>query len=64
MAIMEKRALIHLGVRVDGIVRPLCRNWGSSWNWSLIRAEATCPRCRATPAAPEAGDCPPAPGAR
>ncbi len=63
MAIREKGALTHLGVRVDGAMRPLCRAWRSSWNWTLVRAEVTCRECRAARASSEGDVGPGAPRA-
>lgn len=54
MPILDKHALAHLGVRGEGTTRPLCRDWRSSWNWTLVPAEVTCPACRAALAAPDA----------
>ena len=46
MSIMERNAVAHLGVQGGGIVAPLCGSWRSTWNWSLVPAEVTCPQCR------------------
>lgn len=68
MAIMDKHALSHLGVRGEGTTRPLCKDWRSSWNWTLVSAEVTCPACRAAiaanPAGARAGDATPHPAGR
>ncbi|MBI5071084.1 MAG: hypothetical protein HZB56_22935 [Deltaproteobacteria bacterium] len=55
MAIMDRHALAHLGVRGEGTTRPLCKDWRSSWNWTLVPAEVTCPACRAALTANAAG---------
>jgi hypothetical protein len=46
MAILERGALVHLGVRRNGAILPLCGKWRSTWNWSADPREVTCPPCR------------------
>lgn len=51
MPMLEKRAVAHFGVRGEGQTQVLCRAWHSMWNWTLVRAEVTCPECRTALAA-------------
>jgi hypothetical protein len=44
---MERNAVAHLGVQASGTVAPLCGSWRSTWNWTVVPSEVTCPQCRA-----------------
>jgi hypothetical protein len=46
LAILERNAAAHLGVRRHGAVEPLCLSWRSTWNWTLVPSQVTCPQCR------------------
>jgi hypothetical protein len=46
VAILERNFAAHFAVRQDGVVRPLCQDWRSTWNWTLERDHVTCPQCR------------------
>lgn len=37
--------IVHFGVQEDGIVRPLCNDWGKSKSWTILPLAVTCPRC-------------------
>ena len=47
MAILERNAPAHLGVRKNGTIEPLCLSWRSTWNWTQVPSDVTCPQCRA-----------------
>jgi hypothetical protein len=42
---LDPLKLVHLAIVVDGLVRPLCGDWGKSKNWANKRESVTCPQC-------------------
>jgi hypothetical protein len=46
MSILERNFSAHFAIRKEGVVLPLCKEWRSSWSWTLERDHVTCPPCR------------------
>lgn len=46
MAILDRNFAAHFAVRLEGVIKPFCQSWRSTWNWTMEPDHVTCPHCR------------------
>ncbi len=39
--------MVHFMIEVNGVVRPLCGDWGGSPSWTTVRTAVSCHACLA-----------------